>query len=101
MYNKSEFQRNNFETVTEFIQSYPLAFVYVTNTSTVHTQTVTSLLPILIRPNQKLLTHLARRNPLVEALKKNGGLLTLHFFGPQRYISPQIYQNSNNVPTWN
>lgn len=101
MYNKSDFQKNNPEIISEFIQRYPLAFVYAANQTGQENQFESSLLPILLGTGNNLITHLARRNPLLTILKKNGGKMTLQFFGPQRYISPQIYQTNGNVPTWN
>ena len=101
MYNRNDFQKNNPALLKEFIQTFPLAFVYASSESETEKQFETSLLPILQHSERKLVTHLARRNPMVSVLKKNAGKITLNFFGPQRYISPQIYQNEGNVPTWN
>ncbi len=101
MYNKTDFQKSSKAVIAEFIKNYPLAFVYASHESGSEKQMETGLLPVLMQSEHKLVTHLARRNPLVSVLKANGGKITLGFFGPQRYISPQIYKNDGNVPTWN
>lgn len=47
-----------------------------------------------------LMSHLARRNPHAAALEE-GQIALLVANGPNGYISPQWYQNAENVPTWN
>ncbi len=46
-----------------------------------------------------LITHMARSNPQWKHL--NDRKITVSFLGPSHYISPSIYVNKLNVPTWN
>lgn len=50
--------------------------------------------------NGILWTHMARNNPQWQQLKKDGTCLAI-FQGPHAYISPTIYVEKLNVPTWN
>ena len=47
---------------------------------------------------QFLVTHMARSNPHWKALSRN---VSVSFLGPNHYISPSLYVNPLNVPTWN
>lgn len=108
MYNRREFKIDNHKVITEFVNEYPLAFVIGQSQD----QYESSLLPFIIKNHSQsshktgdhsftLQTHLAINNPLVTLLKKNEGRIQVNFLGPQRYISPSIYINKLNVPTWN
>ena len=59
--------------------------------------------PFLVeRRDEKLhlLGHLARPNPQVEDLGRDGEVLAI-FSGPHAYISPGWYAGGPSVPTWN
>ncbi len=64
---------------------------------------VASHIPFLVeRRDEKLhlLGHLARPNPQVEDLGRDGEVLAI-FSGPHAYISPGWYAGGPSVPTWN
>lgn len=46
------------------------------------------------------LGHMARRNPMAEALSHGGEVLAV-FSGPEAYISPSWFCQRHTVPTWN
>jgi acetyl esterase/lipase/predicted FMN-binding regulatory protein PaiB len=48
----------------------------------------------------RLLGHFARRNPQVEALRRDGRATVL-FLGPQGYVSPSWFDDRTRAPTWN
>jgi predicted FMN-binding regulatory protein PaiB len=49
---------------------------------------------------ERLIGHFARRNPQVEALKRDGRALAL-FLGPHGYVSPSWFRDRAQAPTWN
>ncbi|MET0290021.1 MAG: alpha/beta hydrolase fold domain-containing protein [Pseudoxanthomonas sp.] len=48
----------------------------------------------------RLLGHFARRNPQVEALRREARATVL-FLGPQGYVSPSWFSDRTRAPTWN
>lgn len=56
--------------------------------------------PVLVKDGPVVEAHLARANPLA-ALIERGARLTIVFQGPHAYVSPRLYENADNVPTWN
>ncbi|MBB6522224.1 FMN-binding negative transcriptional regulator [Pseudoteredinibacter isoporae] len=44
--------------------------------------------------------HMARRNPMADALSKGGEVLAV-FSGPEAYVSPSWFTQRQTVPTWN
>jgi transcriptional regulator len=64
---------------------------------------VASHIPFLVERRDEelhLLGHLARPNPQVEDLGRDGEVLAI-FSGPHAYISPRWYAGGPSVPTWN
>ncbi|MBS2030966.1 MAG: FMN-binding negative transcriptional regulator [Deltaproteobacteria bacterium] len=61
-----------------------------------------SHLPVLVARDSPLTlhAHVARANPLGK-LVAEGARLTVIFHGPHCYVSPRLYKNADNVPTWN
>jgi transcriptional regulator len=55
---------------------------------------------VLDREGGFLLMHLARANPHSTAMRDHAASLVI-FRGPHAYISPTLYENELNVPTWN
>ena len=99
MYTPPIFEMSNSEQQESLIRQFPFA----TLTSISRGRVETSHLPMLLSKDKlgdrRLIGHLARNNPHAEALL---GLDCLAVFqGPHAYISPQIYQAKNVVPTWN
>ena len=60
-----------------------------------------SHLPLLVLDAPlRIQGHVARGNPLSQLIR-DGANLTCVFHGPHAYVSPRIYVNPDNVPTWN
>lgn len=84
--------------VLDLIQQYPLAWITTSRSPA-------SLLPLLIERGadgcvSALIGHMARRNPLFEALGMHPRAVIL-FQGPQGYISPGCVSDRQWAPTWN
>ena len=95
------FERYTEVDVTDQIREYPLAWVC----SRQGPAMAASLLPLLAETGadgqiHTLLGHMARRNPLFQALTDNPSVLIL-FSGPQAYVSPACVSDPNWGPTWN
>ena len=78
-------QRNNFATLVSQLEG----------------QLIASHIPVVVTHAGEafyISGHLAKANPHVQAL--NSELLVI-FTGPHAYISPQHYDSTQNVPTWN
>lgn len=56
--------------------------------------------PLLVLDDGRIEGHIARANPLAP-LVESGARLTAVFQGPHAYVSPRLYKNADNVPTWN
>lgn len=87
-------QDNNVNNMIEVIKTYPLATVI----SVKDNAPFITHLP-LIYENGKLIGHIDIYNPQAELLK-NDNEVTLIFAGPECYISPSVYSNTQ-LPTWN
>lgn len=100
------FERYRAEDVRQLVADYPLAWVCAGGAGTIES----SLLPLIGRYDAdgalvELIGHLARANPLYEALRADGRA-TILFSGPQAYISPEYIGDTagnprNWAPTWN
>lgn len=87
--------------VSDLIGEYPLAWLCARDGRAEHA----SLLPLLAECDAAgglthLVGHMARRNPLFEALSADCRALVL-FNGPGAYVSPEHAQVRNWAPTWN
>lgn len=51
-------------------------------------------------PQLILMAHLAKANPHWQALQEHKECMVV-FNGPHGYVSPSLYANKQNVPTWN
>ncbi len=95
----SPFARFDEEDAIALIAEYPLAWVRAEQGG------AASLLPLLAELDGEgrltgLIGHLARRNPLADALSADPGASIL-FTGPQAYISPELVSQPGWAPTWN
>lgn len=93
-YSKTEDQTLNLQLIAE----YPLGLLI----SNQDQQLQTSYLPFVVQEENDqlfLLTHLARANPQWKNLDQKE--VVIQFQGPDRYMSPVIYKNNLEVPTWN
>ena len=97
----SIFERFSDRDVLDLIAEYPLAWLCTPGGDPDHA----SLLPLLAKAGDdgrlaSLLGHMARRNPLVGALRRDCRALLL-FTGPHGYLSPELVSDRNWAPTWN
>jgi transcriptional regulator len=99
MYIPNHFKIENKELILEFIQHHSFGIlISVQNNIPVLTH-----LPFYYdqtKPELTLLTHLAAANPHCEILNNDENCLVV-FNGPHGYISPSLYKDAQNVPTWN
>ena len=97
MYCPKAFKIDDSRKYLEFMNRYPFA-TFVSNCGDLP---AVSHIPftIEIQENQVYLRgHLAKANPHWEGLPEKGLAI---FNGPHGYISPEWYENNEQVPTWN
>lgn len=104
MYTPTAFAEDRLEAKHGLIQSYPLGMLIVPSVPSA------DLVPFALYPGEGeaglgvLRAHVARANPLWQALAEGGDCLVA-FQGPQAYVSPNWYpgkaDNPKQVPTWN
>lgn len=100
------FERYRAEDVRQLVAEFPLAWVCGGGAGEVEA----SLLPLVGQYDAdgalvELIGHLARANPLYNALRADGRA-TILFSGPQAYVSPEYVGDTagnprNWAPTWN
>lgn len=103
MYCPAHFEENRPEILLDLIEHYPLATIV----SSSQGRLVADHIPLLYAPINgavgKLVGHVAKSNPLWQALPDQEHLLI--FQGPSTYISPNWYATKAStgkvVPTWN
>jgi transcriptional regulator len=98
---RSPFERYDEKDVADLIRDYPLAWVCPRGGSPM----LSTLLPLLAETDTTgrvccLLGHLARKNPLFQALTADPHT-TILFTGPQAYVSPGCVSDPTWAPTWN
>lgn len=81
--------------IEDVIKNYPLALCVSANNGNI----TANHFP-MIKTQDKLIGHMAKNNPQWKEFEEDGKALVI-FSGPHTYISPSIYVNPNNVPTWN
>ena len=99
MYIPSHFRNDNQAELLSFMKAHPFALI-CSNGSTIPLATH---LPFTVREESGklfLVSHFAYGNPHAHALKDGNELLVI-FSGPNAYISPDLYEKKENVPTWN
>jgi transcriptional regulator len=87
------------EVLTEHIEQYDFGLLVSHGSAGL----VASHIPFLIERDGERLHlhgHLARPNPQVADLARDGEVLAI-FHGPHAYISPNWYATGPSVPTWN
>jgi transcriptional regulator len=84
--------------VREFIESHPFATV-VTHVSGLFAGHFPFLVSDL-HGDLVLVSHMAKSNPQWKQIENEPTVLVI-FQGPHAYVSPSIYINPMNVPTWN
>ena len=84
------------EAALAFMREYPFALLIVVDDG----EPIVGHVPMRVDASgERLQFHLARANPQVEALARQGRA-TVVFHGPHAYVSPRHYA-APNVPTWN
>lgn len=78
------------------IDAWPFALII----SVAETRPVVAHTPVLVDRDGVLSFHLSRGNPAARAIEASGRAL-LVFSGPHDYISPDWYEQDDEVPTWN
>ncbi|WP_339876700.1 FMN-binding negative transcriptional regulator [Olleya marilimosa] len=96
MYPPPKHQENDKVHLLEVIKTYPLATVISVKDNT----PLITHLPLIYRETDgKLIGHIDIYNPQTSLLKDENEV-TVIFYGPQCYISPNIY-TTTQLPTWN
>ncbi len=98
MYRPTIFREDDVTKLVDFMQVNSFA----TLVSIVEGQPYASHIPLVVTVENdvvKLTGHLAKQNPQWQAFDQAESLAI--FTGPHAYISPQLYEKRENVPTWN
>ena len=99
MYIPAHFSNQNEEELFSFMQAHPFAMIC----SNGNPVPLLTHLPFVaeINDGKVLLTsHFSAANPQAKLLAENDEVLVV-FSGPNAYISPSLYEKTENVPTWN
>lgn len=98
------FEENDTAVLHALVREHPLATWIVQH----HGELLVNHIPFLLDPDRgeygTLVGHVARANPVWQALAEGAGSLAV-FTGPQAYVSPNWYPSKHAhgkaVPTWN
>ena len=96
MYRPAYSRNEDQKLALQLIKEYPLGILISRSSDKINT----GYLPFIISEIDQqvfLFSHLAKANPLWQNVD---GEVIISFQGPQSYISPTIYVNKMNVPTW-
>jgi transcriptional regulator len=99
MYIPKEFRHENSEEQLAFIAAHPFGLLLCNGTSVPEA----THLPFTLEQTGgkiRLHAHLSAGNPQAQLLK-NGERVKIVFAGPHAYVSPELYDKAQNVPTWN
>jgi transcriptional regulator len=96
MYIPKHFSINDWNLVENALRNW--SFVDLLGIS--NNKVIISKNPVIYKGDKEVQFHLARGNPLLQAIK-NFGQIELLISGPHEYISPTWYVVSPSVPTWN
>lgn len=100
MYIPTHFAAPGKDALHDLIRAYPFATLVMTTATGVEV----SHLPLYLDGNGVLTGHLARANPLWQAIQGDTDVLAV-FHGPHTYISPSYYPSKARtgmvIPTWN
>ena len=83
----------------DFIDKYSFGQLLIAKANNVTVTYLPFLLNRQTAPNGALQCHVAKANPIWNDITETR--VTVIFTGPHAYISPNWYQNENQVPTWN
>jgi transcriptional regulator len=97
MYTPKHFEQKDLERLLSFMRDFNFAILV----STKEHKPIATHLPFVIEDREDglyLLAHLSRAN---EQWKFFGEEVLVIFSEPHAYISPALYEKTDNVPTWN
>lgn len=104
MYIAKHFEETRVEVMHELIRSRPLASLVTQSSGGLNANHIPLYLSDSPAPYGSLRGHVARANPMLEDLNKEGESLAI-FHGPDTYITPSWYPTKQEtgkvVPTWN
>ena len=92
MHPSPDFAWTDREEMLAFIAEVGLCTICVDGPAVVHA-------PVVVGPPDRLLFHVARRNPAVPAFDRARALVSC--LGADAYVSPDWYGTADQVPTWN
>lgn len=98
MYIPPHFREDDIEKLVAFMQAHSFA----TLVSVADGVPIASHVPLVVTLNDAVVTltgHLAKANPQWRHFDKGESLAI--FTGPHAYVSPTLYEQAENVPTWN
>jgi transcriptional regulator len=98
MFTPAHFRMNDPEEVRALIRAYDFAILLVPGAPDL----AATHIPLKLDDERQLLIgHVARANPMAEAIEAGAEAMAI-FSGPHAYVSPTWYSDpSENVPTWN
>lgn len=100
MYTPESFLQSDRALLLEVMRTHSFALLISTQTNG---EPFVTHLPFVVRDHEDHLLiegHMARANPHWQFLEHDPRALIV-FSGPHAYVSPSLYQNKENVPTWN
>lgn len=104
MYLPKHFEETDQHQLHALMRAYPLATIVTHSSTGLNANHIPLLLPDAEQQADVLLGHVARGNPLLEDIARDGSALAV-FQGPNAYISPSWYatkqESGKVVPTWN
>lgn len=98
MYIPKEFKMNEMDKAIDFIQTYNFG-ILVSNKDGIP---IATHLPFVVEKRSDkwfLITHFSNDNPQKMEIEEQTALVI--FSEPHAYISPSLYSDKQNVPTWN
>lgn len=98
MYIPTNFKAKDFTAVQAFVSKYPFAILV----STIEDTPIATHIPVILEIDGETWTffgHVSKAN--IHHKLFNQGKHLLIFQEPHAYISPSLYENIQNVPTWN
>ena len=100
MYIPKQFENNDKKLLLEVMGAHSFAMLI---SAQENDEPFVSHLPLIVRERDDATIiegHMARANPHWQYLERNPKALIV-FNGPHVYVSPSLYRDKENVPTWN
>ena len=100
MYIPSYYRQNDYSEILSFLKANNFGIIL----SSTNDKITGTHLPFLVNEisdkSFSLTSHLAAANPQINDWKNKQDALVI-FNGPHGYVSPSLYEEKQNVPTWN